>query len=128
MAEIPGDLRLYEIVYRPALQKMGGNRGKLAAQVGHAFLHAFWDAEEHHPERALAYKHSGMARKISLVCDDEELMRALARDYRSICGTTVVEDAGLTVFKGEKTFTMVGIGPLAPEECDARLAALPLLI
>ena len=128
MNAIPSGLKMYAIVYRPALQKMGGNRGKLTAQGGHAFMHALWDAEEHHPERARAYKASGIAKKITLVCDDEELMRALAQDYRAVCGTTVVEDAGLTVFKGEKTFTMVGIGPLAPEERDERLKALPPLI
>ena len=128
MTDIPSGLKMYAIVYRPALQKMGGNRGKLASQTGHAFVHAFWDAEEHHPDRAKAYKHSGLAKKITLVCDDEDLMRALAQDYRAVCGTTVVEDAGLTVFKGEKTFTGVGIGPLAPEERDERLASLSLLI
>jgi peptidyl-tRNA hydrolase len=128
MTEIPADLKMYAIVYQPALKKMGGNRGKLGAQQGHAYLHAFWDAEEHHPARAKAYKHSGAAKKITLVCEDEDLMRALAQDYRAVCGTTVVEDAGLTVFKGEKTFTMVGIGPLAPQERDERLASLPPLI
>lgn len=125
---VPTDLKMYTIVHGPALKKMGGNRGKLTSQGGHAFLHAFWDAQERHPERAHAYMHSGMAKKITLVCEDEALMRALAQDYKAICGTTVVEDAGLTVFHGEKTFTMIGIGPLAPDERDERLLALRPLI
>lgn len=119
--------RLYAIVHGPALKKMGGNRGKLGAMVGHAFVHAMWDADERHPARARAYKHSGLAKKIVLVCEDEALMRALAADYRPVTGTTVVEDAGRTVFTG-LTFAAVGLGPLEGHECDERLAALPVLI
>lgn len=121
------NLKLYAIVYLPALKQMGGNRGKFGAMLGHAYVHAMWDADARHPERAQAYKTSGMAKKVVLACDDEELMRALAADYQAVCGTTVVEDAGLTVFKG-KTFVSVGIGPLSAHECDERLRGLkPLL-
>lgn len=120
-------MKLYAIIYTPALKKMGGNRGKLAAMLGHAYLHAMWDADTRHPERAQAYKTSGIAKKVVLQCEDEALMRALAHDYQVICGTTVVEDAGLTVFDG-KTFVAVGVGPLAAHECDDRLRGLkPLL-
>ena len=121
------DLKLYAIVSQPALSKMGGNRGKLGAMLGHAFVHTVWDAETRHPVRAQAYKSSGCAKKIVLVCEDEDLMTHLAADYRVVCGTTVVEDAGLTVFKG-RTFAAIGIGPLAAAECDSRLAALKVLI
>lgn len=121
------ELKLYAIVHGPALKKMGGNRGKLGAQLGHAFLHAVWDAEIRHPDRALAYKTCGRAKKVVLVCDDEALMRQLALDYTAICGTTVVEDAGFTVF-AEPTFTCVGLGPLTASDCDPRLCALKVLI
>lgn len=127
MTQAHDHLKLYAIVYLPALKKMGGNRGKLGAMLGHAYLHAMWDADVRHPDRALAYKTSGMAKKVVLACDDEELMRNLAADYQAVCGTTVVEDAGLTVFNG-KTFVAVGIGPLVAHECDERLRGLkPLL-
>lgn len=121
------ELKLYAIVHGPALKKMGGNRGKLGAQLGHAFLHAMWDADARHPDRALAYKTSGRAKKVVLVCDDEALMRQLSQDYAAVCGVTVVEDAGFTVF-AEPTFTAIGIGPLATAECDDRLAGLKVLI
>ena len=121
-------LRMIVIVYEPALKAMGGNRGKLSAQTGHGYLHAFWDAEERHAELAHAYKYSGMAKKITLKCDNEELMRELVEDYRAITGVTVVEDAGLTVFKGEKTFTCVGIGPLHIDDQDERIRGLKVLI
>jgi len=124
---IPDGLKLYAIISGPALKKMGGNRGKLGAMLGHAYVHAFWDAEARHPERALKYKFSNHATKVLLICEDEDLMRQLAADYQDLCGTTVVEDAALTVFK-EKTFAAVGIGPLAHEERDPRLAGLKVLI
>lgn len=120
--------RMITIVYEPALKAMGGNRGKLSAQTGHAWLHAFWDAEEFHPERAKLYKYSGMAKKVTLKCDDETLMRELVKDYRALTGGTIVEDAGLTVFNGQKTFTCVGIGPLHLDEQDERLKGLKVLI
>ena len=123
----PDSLRLYAIVHAGALKAMGGNRGKLGAQLGHAFLHAVWDAETRHPARAQAYKTSGSARKVVLICEDEALMRQLAQDYQGVCGTTVVEDAGFTVFEG-KTFTAVGLGPLRADERDPRLASLKVLI
>ena len=121
-------LRMVVIVYEPALKAMGGNRGKLSAQTGHGYLHAFWDAEERHVEKAKSYRNSGMAKKITLKCDNEELMRQLVEDYRPITGVTVVEDAGLTVFNGEKTFTCVGIGPLHIDEQDERIRNLKVLI
>lgn len=127
MSQASDNLKLYAIVYAPALKQMGGNRGKFGAMLGHAYVHAMWDADVRHPARAHGYKTSGMAKKVVLACDDEELMRTLAADYQAVCGTTVVEDAGLTVFKG-KTFVAVGIGPLAAHECDERLKGLkPLL-
>jgi peptidyl-tRNA hydrolase len=123
----PQDMKVYAIVSSEALKKMNGNRGKLGAMVGHAFVHALWDADARHSDRAQAYKNSGLAKKVVLLCNDEALMRQLAEDYRPICGTTVVEDAGLTVFDG-KTFAAVGMGPLTADECDERLARLKVLI
>ena len=55
---------MYAITSREVLQKIGGNRGKLSAQAGHAFLHAFWDAEERFADVAKAYKESGSAKKV----------------------------------------------------------------
>ena len=121
------EMRLYAVVSRAALKKMGGNRGKLGAQLGHSYLHAYWDAEERHPERAKVYRSQGRAKKVVLVCEDDEVLKALADRYRPLCGVTVVVDAGLTVF-AEPTFTGVGIGPLRPDERDAELAGLPVLI
>lgn len=126
-AEQDPQMRMYAVVSKAALKAMGGNRGKLGAQLGHAFMHAGWDALDRHPARLEAYRHSGSARKVVLLCEDEDLMRALVEHYRPICGVTAVVDAGYTVFT-EPTFSAIGIGPLAPNECDERLRSLPVLI
>ena len=35
---------MYCIFAKESIDKMKGNRGKMAAQAGHAFLHSWWDA------------------------------------------------------------------------------------
>lgn len=122
------DLKMFAIVHEKAIKGMGGNRGKMTSQTGHAFLHAFWDAEKSNPELAEAYKNSGAAKKITLICDDEALMRQLVEDYRGKTGVTVVEDAGLTVFKGQRTFTCIGIGPLDANHQDERLNSMKIFL
>ncbi len=121
------DLVLYAVVSLPALKRMNGNRGKLAAQAGHAFVHALWDAGERHPGLVEDYRASPHARKIVLACGDEVLMRSLVEHYRPLCGVTEVVDAGFTVFK-EPTFTMIGIGPIAPSKREDVLKGLAVLI
>lgn len=128
MAINPDDeLRMYAVVSASALKLMGGNRGKLGAQLGHAYLHAYWDAEDRHPDRAAAYRASGCAKKVVLLCNDDEQMKALVESYRSVCGITEVVDAGLTVFE-QPTFTAVGLGPLKGCEREAVLAGLRVLM
>lgn len=105
---------------------MNGIRGKLAAQAGHAYLHAFWDAERRFPARAQQYRASDHARKVSLVVDTTDEMIALANKYRATHGVTIVRDAGFTVFK-EPTITCVGIGPIDVTEAGDDLRLLKLL-
>lgn len=38
-------MKMYCIFARESIEKMGGNRGKLAAMAGHAFVGALLDAE-----------------------------------------------------------------------------------
>lgn len=125
------ELKFYTVFSSDAIKKMNGNRGKLAAQSQHAILHAFWDAEERFEEKAKAYKNSlvngSRAKKIVLVCDDEQIMNDLLEIYRSISGVTKVVDAGFTVFN-EPTFTCLGIGPLTSEDCEEILKSLKVLI
>lgn len=97
--------------------------GKLAAQAGHAYLHAWWDAEDRlmygdswsditpYGHLCLAYRNSGDARKVSLVVDTVEELRELYDTFRPYMGATLVEDCGYTVFD-EPTITAVGLGPV----------------
>ena len=82
----------------------------MAAQAGHAFLHAYWDSLERFPENAKNYKSSKHAYKIACIVEtDLELEKLLA--LKEYVGLADVADAGFTVF-GEPTRTCVGIGPV----------------
>jgi peptidyl-tRNA hydrolase len=119
------DLRLYAIINKEALKAAGGARGKMMAQAGHAFLHAYWDAEKRFPERAAAYR-EGLAKKIVLVVENEAELNEIAAKVEGV-GFTLVKDAALTVFK-EPTVTAVGIGPIDKDEIPEWLAKLPGLV
>lgn len=123
---------------------MNGNRGKMASQAGHAYLHAFWDAyhvcddavlltdeqfqtARNKLEQAIIYKDSGLAFKITLVVDTDEELKVLADKYRDKCGVSLVTDAGRTVFN-EPTITCVGLGPVDEEQLDEDIRSLKVLI
>ncbi|UTU09690.1 hypothetical protein CcrBL47_gp405 [Caulobacter phage BL47] len=131
------ELRLYAITSLEAIQAMGGNRGKLGAQAGHAYLHAWFDAYERFPKVAKAYAKSGAAVKVTLVvpttdelvglarlfeaeCGDvlvvptTEDLRLLEPVFEAECGVTLVTDAGRTVVKPGTT-TFLGVGPITKE-------------
>ena len=119
-------IKMYAIFARETLRQMKFE-GKLAAQAGHAYLHAWWDAETrfgwHEPASELSpeeiayceimeeYKYSNDARKITLVVDTVEELRELYQQFRPHMGATLVEDCGYTVFD-EPTITAVGLGPI----------------
>ena len=110
---------------------MNGVRGKLASMSGHAYLHSFWDADREDASvpvnmkrmQAIAYMNSERAYKITLVVDTVEELRALQDKYRDICGTSLVTDAGFTVFN-EPTTTCLGLGPIAEENIGDDIKSL----
>jgi peptidyl-tRNA hydrolase len=113
-------MRMYCIYSREGIKKMGGNRGKLAAMAGHAYLHAFWDAEKRFPLKEdywgyiypdwYNYKYAPKARKIALVVETDAELEAIYEQYVGKIGTTKVVDSGLTVFDGP-TLACIGLGP-----------------
>lgn len=121
--ETTDDYRLYAVIANEALKKTNGIRGKMHTQTGHAFLHAFWDAENRFPEDAKKYKYSGLAKKITLIVESVDELHVLAKAYHDRCGVSLVEDRGLTVFK-EPTITCLGIGPIAFKNVDTDLKSL----
>lgn len=119
--------KMYCVVSLEAVKKMGGNRGKMMAQAGHAFLHAWWDALENYPEDAVAYRDSTHARKITVAVETEEELRRLEERYERICGVSLVKDAGFTVFS-EPTVTCLGIGPIEATKVGEDLKALKVFM
>jgi peptidyl-tRNA hydrolase len=120
-------LKMYAIFARETLRQMQFE-GKLAAQAGHCYLHAWWDAEDRlkfkppsdflHSEYTrywtdvcVPYRQGNDARKITLVVDTVEELESLYEEFRIHMGATFVEDCGYTVFK-EPTITGVGLGPI----------------
>lgn len=119
-------MKMYCIVSLDAVKAMQGNRGKLAAQVGHAYLHSYWDAMQRFQYDAFLYRRS-QAFKIALKVDGEDQLRELDKKYMRIAGTSLVTDMARTVFK-QPTVTCLGIGPLSEELIGDDLKALPLFI
>jgi len=119
--------KIYCIFSRESLKALGGNRGKFAAQAGHAYLHSFWNSEALYPELAYAYRHSEHAYKICLIVDTNEELEKLYLEYRAICGTTRVVDSAFTVLE-HPMLTCVGIGPISEEHMTESLKSLKVLI
>ncbi len=119
-------MTMYCIVSAEAMAAAGGNRGKMMAQAGHAFLHAFIDAVARFPAAAAAYSASDSPRKIVLVAATADAMTALASAYRDRSGIFLVVDAGHTVFAGP-TMTCLGIGPICADDVGSDLQGLPAL-
>ena len=125
-------IKMYAIFARETLTQMQFE-GKLAAQAGHAYLHAWWDAEDRLKEEFIPwnnegsagrvcktlyyenvmyhYKHDNDARKISLVVDTVAELKKLYKTFRPHMGATLVEDCAYTVFD-KPTITCVGLGPV----------------
>jgi peptidyl-tRNA hydrolase len=54
---------------------------------------------------------SDRAYKITLIVDTVDELKAIQEKYKNICGTSLVTDAGFTVFN-EPTTTCLGLGPI----------------
>lgn len=131
-------IKMYAIFARETLRQMQFE-GKLAAQAGHAYLHAWWDAEDrfgpgkwvesrdYYDNVMLPYRNDDDARKISLVVDTVDELRELYETFRPHMGATIVDDCGYTVFDVTTT-TAVGLGPIHSDWTKGtRLGDLPTL-
>jgi peptidyl-tRNA hydrolase len=121
-------IKMYCIFAKESVQKMNGIRGKMCTQAGHAYLHAYWDAIDRNSSydklnQAYVYKNSERAYKITLVVDTVDELNALQDKYKDICGTSLVTDAGYTVFN-EPTTTCLGLGPIAEENIGDDIKSL----
>ena len=119
-------MKMYCVISNESIKRFKGIRGKMMAQAGHAFLHAYWNSEEFWPSFAQDYKDSDHARKITVVVETDAEMIELYNKYIKVCGVTKVIDAGFTVFE-EPTLTCVGIGPIPEIFIQDDLKQLKLL-
>lgn len=138
-------LKMYAIFCRETLRQMQFE-GKLAAQAGHAYLHAWWDAEDrlmdelstadtwgncdvsdYYTNVMRPYREGNDARKIALVVDTVEELEDLYYEFKPHMGATIVDDCGYTVFSCTTT-TAVGLGPIPSDWTKGtRLADLETL-
>jgi len=127
---------MYCIYSKEAIKAMNGNRGKLASMAGHAYLHSFWSGlEKAHENRyeqinpCSAYKLSGFAKKVTLKVETTAELVQLYDELKDNLrfGTSLVEDAGLTVFDG-KTIVCLGVGPIAEGDIPESIKTLNVLI
>jgi peptidyl-tRNA hydrolase len=115
-------MKLYAIVSNQAVAASGGNRGKIGAQLGHAYVHSVIDAMKRFPHSVTAYLGTGVVGKVCLAAD-EEVLRELVELYQPRCGVFLVTDAAKTVFK-VPMITALGIGPINPDDREDILANL----
>ena len=131
-------VKMYCIFAMESVKKMNGNRGKLASMAGHAYLHSFWDSDRRFPSYyggiggdsigpADAYKNSGLAFKITCIVDTVDQLKTLEESYKSVCGVSLVTDAGRTVFP-EPTTVCLGIGPIYQSGVMEDLSGLELFL
>ena len=101
-------------------------KGKMAAQVAHAALMSYLEANREHKAIADEWLRNG-EKKIVLKIDDPDKMKRLfdAFKYKGI-PCALVSDAGLTQLP-PGTKTALGIGPWMSSEIDAFTSALKLL-
>jgi peptidyl-tRNA hydrolase len=130
-------IKMYAIFARETLRQMQFE-GKLAAQAGHCFLHAWWDAEDRFStdtfgpsqywrDTCIPYRLGDDARKITLVVNTVEELHELYETFKPHMGATLVEDCAYTVFS-QPTITGVGLGPVQSDWTKGtRLADLETL-
>jgi len=120
-AELPAPVRLKQVIVVD--QSLHLPTGKLAAQVAHAAILAFVQAQ---PSLQRAWYETGMA-KIVLAGENGQALQALAEAAQAGgLSAALVRDAGRTVVSAG-TVTCVGIGPGDAARIDLITGNLRLL-
>jgi len=119
-------MKLYAIVINEALEHMGHNRGKIAAQCGHAFVGCMEITMKNDVSRWNEYKNSNYMAKVVL-CGNLKSAKKIMKELENKVPFVLITDAGLTVFD-KPTQTVLGVGPIRDEEMINKIKGLPLLI
>ena len=104
-------------------ESLGLPCGKLAAQVAHASIGAFLEAQNSARTEWLA---GGMTKVVLACASAEALLQLQALAVAAALPQFLVEDAGRTVIPAG-TVTCLGIGPAADQAVSAITGALKLL-
>lgn len=115
--------------------------GKSGAQCGHGATKGFFDRgtfvetpgletpyELRIPCTRQMYEWvNGIFTKVCVAAaSEEELLEIKAKAEAAGIMTALIEDCGLTCFNGEKTLTVLALGPDSPERLDPITGNLPL--
>lgn len=102
------------------------SKGKTAAQVAHASLMAYFNAEKKDNKVAKEWLNTG-EKKIVLKVNDDKVLKKLfeAFKYKDI-PCALVSDAGLTQLP-PGTITALGVGPWKSKEIDEFTSSFKLL-
>jgi peptidyl-tRNA hydrolase, PTH2 family len=100
--------------------------GKLAAQVAHASVMSYLEAERADPDVAREWLEEGQ-KKIVLKIESEELLLKLHSAFKfKRVPCAIVNDAGMTQLPPGTT-TALGVGPWKSDEIDRYTSTLKLL-
>jgi len=100
-------------------------KGKIAAQVAHASVTAYINAQKEAPKTAEEWVKSGMA-KIVLKVENEKQLIEMFQKTKNRFPTAMITDAGKTqIAPGTKT--CIAIGPAEEQEIDFFTKNLKLL-
>jgi PTH2 family peptidyl-tRNA hydrolase len=102
---------------------LGLPAGKMAAQVAHAALGAFLNADR---QDQIAWLQQGMPKVVVQCATEEELLALVAQAEKAGVANMVVRDAGRTVVQAG-TVTCAGIGPDDGSRVDPITGALSLV-
>jgi len=110
-------------------------KGKLVAQGAHASLKAILDHSEVIGDDLLTFKMDerskpwiqGLFKKICVyVTSEEELLTLYKKAVEENLLCSLIQDTGLTEFKGVPTYTAVAIGPDSEDKINKICQHLPL--
>ncbi|MCX2818449.1 peptidyl-tRNA hydrolase Pth2 [Haladaptatus sp. F3-133] len=102
---------------------LGMGDGKLAAQVAHASLNAYEEADEN---AANGWRRTGATKVVVSVGSEDELLELERKARSANLPHALVRDAGRTQVESG-TATAVGVGPAPEEDVDAVTGDLKLL-
>lgn len=94
--------------------------GKIASQVGHAYVNAYLKATETRPDIAAYYQREGIGTKVCLVASSEfRLLRAYEDAMKAGLPCSLIIDQHHILpphFDGNPIVTALGIGPVRKHE------------